>query len=91
MGWVWFVIVDESAELYSSIGDEMGVRFEESAEYVGGLTIGQGRYAGEPFRLLGWQRRFLSETRVSAERERRRYCVGGVLGLYLPPDVVNTP
>ena len=31
------------------------------------------------------------ETRVSAERERRRYCVGGVLGLYLPPDVVNTP
>ena len=33
-----------------------------TAEYVGGLTIGQGRYAGEPFRLLGWQRRFLSGT-----------------------------
>ena len=30
------------------------------ADYVGSLTIGQGRYAGEPFRLLGWQRRFLS-------------------------------
>lgn len=29
------------------------------AAYVLGLTIGQGRYAGGPFRLLGWQRRFL--------------------------------
>ena len=29
------------------------------AEYIGSLTIGQGRYAGEPFRLLGWQHRFL--------------------------------
>lgn len=27
--------------------------------YVGGLTLGQGRYAGQPFPLLGWQRRFL--------------------------------
>lgn len=30
------------------------------AAYIGGLTIGQGRYAGQPFKLLGWQRRFLS-------------------------------
>ena len=30
------------------------------AEYIGSLTIGQGRYAGQPFRLLGWQKRFLS-------------------------------
>ena len=29
------------------------------ADYIGGLTIGQGRYFGEPFPLLGWQRRFL--------------------------------
>ena len=27
--------------------------------YISGLTIGQGRYAGQPFKLLGWQRRFL--------------------------------
>ena len=27
--------------------------------YIGGLTIGQGRHAGQPFKLLGWQRRFL--------------------------------
>ena len=29
------------------------------ADYIGGLTIGQGRHAGQPFKLLGWQRRFL--------------------------------
>ena len=29
-------------------------------DYVGRLRIGQGRYAGERFKLLGWQRRFLS-------------------------------
>ena len=29
------------------------------ADYIQGLTIGQGRYAGQPFKLLGWQRRFL--------------------------------
>ena len=29
------------------------------SDYIGGLTVGQGRYAGEPFRVLGWQRRFL--------------------------------
>ena len=29
-------------------------------DYIGGLTIGQGRHAGERFKLLGWQRRFLS-------------------------------
>ena len=29
------------------------------ADYIAGLTIGQGRYFGEPFPLLGWQRRFL--------------------------------
>ena len=29
------------------------------ADYISGLTIGQGRHAGQPFRLLGWQRRFL--------------------------------
>ena len=28
--------------------------------YIQGLTIGQGRHAGQPFKLLGWQRRFLS-------------------------------
>ncbi len=32
---------------------------EPIADYIGGLTIGQGRYAGERFKLLGWQRRFL--------------------------------
>ena len=30
------------------------------ADYIGGLTIGQGRYAGQRFKLLGWQRRFLA-------------------------------
>ena len=30
------------------------------ADYIGGLTIGQGRYAGQPFQLLGWQKRFLA-------------------------------
>ena len=30
------------------------------ADYVGGLVIGQGRYAGERFKLLGWQKRFLA-------------------------------
>ena len=29
------------------------------ADYIAGLTIGQGRYFGEPFPLLAWQRRFL--------------------------------
>ena len=29
------------------------------AEYITGLIIGQGRYAGQPFHLLGWQRKFL--------------------------------
>lgn len=29
------------------------------ADYIQGLTIGQGRYAGQPFKLLGWQRRSL--------------------------------
>ena len=29
------------------------------ADYIEGLRIGQGRYAGDRFRLLGWQRRFL--------------------------------
>ena len=28
-------------------------------EYIGRLTIGQGRYFGQPFPLLPWQRRFL--------------------------------
>ena len=28
--------------------------------YISSLTIGQGRHAGKPFKLLGWQRRFLS-------------------------------
>ena len=32
------------------------------ADYIQGLTIGQGRYAGQPFKLLGWQRRFLRGT-----------------------------
>ena len=30
------------------------------ADYIGGLVIGQGRYAGERFKLLGWQKRFLA-------------------------------
>ena len=29
------------------------------ADYIEGLTIPQGRLAGEPFQLLSWQRRFL--------------------------------
>ena len=28
-------------------------------KYIGGLVVGQGRHAGQPLRLLGWQRRFL--------------------------------
>ena len=28
-------------------------------DYIARLTIGLGRYAGQPFKLLGWQRRFL--------------------------------
>ena len=28
--------------------------------YIGSLVIGQGRYAGQPFKLHGWQRRLLS-------------------------------
>ena len=30
------------------------------ANYISGLTIGQGRRAGQSFKLHGWQRRFLS-------------------------------
>ena len=30
----------------------------ETIAYLGGLTIGQGRLAGQPFRAMGWQRRF---------------------------------
>ena len=30
------------------------------ADYVSGLTIGQGRRAGQPFELHGWERRFLA-------------------------------
>ena len=30
-----------------------------TADYIGRLTIGQGRHAGEPFRVLPWQGRFL--------------------------------
>ncbi len=32
----------------------------EVGRYIRGLVIAQGRYAGQPFRLLGWQKRFLS-------------------------------
>ena len=28
--------------------------------YISGLVIGQGRHAGQPFKLLAWQKRFLS-------------------------------
>ena len=28
--------------------------------YIEGLEVGQGRHAGKPLRLLGWQRRFLA-------------------------------
>ena len=31
-----------------------------TANYISGLTVGQGRYAGQSFQLHGWQRRFLS-------------------------------
>ena len=30
------------------------------SDYIAGLVIGQGRHAGQPFELLGWQKRFLS-------------------------------
>ena len=30
------------------------------SDYISGLVIGQGRHAGQPFKLLAWQRRFLS-------------------------------
>ena len=32
----------------------------EIGAYIGGLTVGQGRYSGQPFKLQGWQKRFLS-------------------------------
>ena len=32
----------------------------EVGAYIQGLVIGQGRHAGQPMHLLGWQRRFLS-------------------------------
>ena len=32
----------------------------EIAAYIQGLEVGQGRYSGQPFKLLGWQKRFLS-------------------------------
>ena len=28
--------------------------------YIEGLVVGQGRHAGKPFKLLGWQKRFLA-------------------------------
>ena len=31
----------------------------ELSNYIQRLTIGQGRHAGEPFKLLAWQKRFL--------------------------------
>ena len=31
----------------------------ELSRYIQSLTVGQGRHAGEPFKLLTWQRRFL--------------------------------
>ena len=30
------------------------------AAYIQGLEVGQGRYSGQPFKLHGWQKRFLS-------------------------------
>ena len=48
--------LDDDGSLYRLV---VGEPSHAIAEYIGGLTIGQGRYAGEPFRLLGWQRRFL--------------------------------
>ena len=32
---------------------------DRTRRYVRGLTIGQGRHAGEPFEVLRWQGRFL--------------------------------
>ena len=32
---------------------------DRTIRYIGGLVIGQGRLAGEPFKLLPWQRRFI--------------------------------
>ena len=31
-----------------------------TADYIGTLTIGQGRHAGKPFTILPWERRFLA-------------------------------
>ena len=31
-----------------------------TADYIAGLTIGQGRHAGKPFTILPWERRFLA-------------------------------
>ena len=28
--------------------------------YIGGLVIGQGRHAGQPFDVLPWQKRFIT-------------------------------
>ena len=44
------------------------------ADYIQGLTIGQGRYVGQSFKLLGWQKRFLAG--AFGATGRRRYQSG---------------
>ena len=39
---------------------ELNHQAKAVANYISSLTIGQGRHAGERFKLLGWQRRFLA-------------------------------
>ena len=50
-----------------SVGPWWGVNLQHTRwtmktleRYIGGLVIGQGRHAGQPFKLLAWQRRLLS-------------------------------
>ncbi len=35
-------------------------RAREFFDYLSGLTVSQGRLSGEPFKVLPWQRRFVS-------------------------------
>ena len=37
------------------------------AEYISRLSIGQGRYAGQPFPLFTWERQFIREAFVQPD------------------------
>ena len=45
-------------------------------EYIESLTLGQGRLAGQPFRLTPWQRRFLKGTFTQEDDAASEHCTG---------------